>query len=201
MALRAAASPFNRQTALVVCQYECIDILSLATLSCFMGKASKSAQLQIRVSHAQKAAIARAARGAGMDMSSYVLDTVLPDSSARFAKLVDGACGDLGAARFALAELNAFLSNLTAAELRKAVAAPPSTALTDFLANYVAAMVEYACARAGALAPAWTRSIKPLAEPFFASTLQSLRLYLLTHSPVPFRCRNLFIDSSIGAQV
>ena len=165
-----------------------------------MAKDSKSAQLQIRVSPAQKAAIGRAARGAGMDMSAYVLDVVLPELAARFAARV-AACRDAGAARFALAELNTFLSNLTATELRRAVATAPSAALTDFLANYVAAMVEYACARVRISPPPWTRSIKPLAEPFFGSTLQSLRLYLLTHSPAPFRYRNLFIDSSVGARV
>lgn len=165
-----------------------------------MGKGSKSAQLQIRVSPAQKAAIERAARGAGMDMSAYVLDLALPESAARFAARVK-ACGDAGSQRFALAELNTFLSNLASTELRTAVAAAPSVALTDFLANYVAAMVEYACARARMSPPAWTRLTKPLAEPFFGSTLQSLRLYLLTHSPAPFRYRNLFIDSSVGAQI
>jgi len=31
--------------------------------------------------------------------------------------------------------------------------------------------------------------------------LQSLRLHLLTHSPPPFRRRNIFIDSSPDKQV
>jgi uncharacterized protein (DUF1778 family) len=160
---------------------------------------SKSAQLQIRVSPAQKVSIERSARGAGMDMSAYVLNLVLPDLPATFAARV-GACRDDAPTRLALAELNSFLSSLAANELRKAVAALPPV-LTEYLANYVAAMVEYACDRAKIPAPAWTRSIKPLAEPYFGSTLQSLRLYLLTHSPAPFRSRNLFIDSSVGARV
>jgi hypothetical protein len=45
------------------------------------------------------------------------------------------------------------------------------------------------------------RETPPLAEPAFGTTLQSLRLYLLTHSPAPFRRRNLFIDASIDDQV
>jgi hypothetical protein len=135
-----------------------------------------------------------------MDMSAYVLNLVLPELPATFAARV-GACRDPASTRLALAELNTFLSNLTANELRKAVAALPPVALTEYLANYVAAMVEYACERAKVPPPSWTRSIKPLAEPFFGSTLQNLRLYLLTHSPAPFRCRNLFIDSSVGARV
>jgi hypothetical protein len=51
------------------------------------------------------------------------------------------------------------------------------------------------------VAPAWTRSIPPLAEPVFGSDLCSLRLYLLTNSPPPFRGRNIFIDSTLGDQV
>ena len=43
--------------------------------------------------------------------------------------------------------------------------------------------------------------IAPLASPVFGSKLESLRLYLLTHSPPPFRRRNIFIDASIGARV
>ncbi len=133
-------------------------------------------------------------------MSAYILKLAFPELAATFAARVE-ACRDIFSFRFALAELNAFLSNLAASELQQAVAAPAPPALTEYVANYVAAMVEWACARVAIVPPVWTRSIKPLAEPYFGSALPSLRLYLLTHSPAPFRCRNLFIDSSIGAQV
>jgi hypothetical protein len=164
-----------------------------------MALGSKSTQLQIRVSPAQKAAIERAARRAGLDMSAYVLCTLLPAASAEFCVRV-AACRDPAGSRFALAELNEFLTRMPPGELVQAVAARPDVELTEFLSNYVAAMVEMACARAGVAPPVWTRSIKPLATPFFGSTLKSLRMHLLTHSPVPFRRRNIFIDSSIGSQ-
>ena len=102
---------------------------------------------------------------------------------------------------FALAELHSLLAGLTAAELRQAVAVAPQAELSPLLANYVAAMSEMACSQRGLPAPAWTRKIEALAEPVFGSALPSLRLYLLTHSPAPFRRRNIFIDSSVGAQV
>ena len=164
-----------------------------------MTATAKSAQLQIRVSPAEKAAIRRAAQRAGMEMSAYVLARVLPAPAQRFQELTE-ACGNPDGARFALAELSAWLANLGAAELQEAVASPPP-ALTPYLANYVAAMVEYACARAGVAPPAWTRTVAPLTEPAFGSTLMSLRLYLLTHSPAPFRRRNIFIDASVGSRV
>jgi hypothetical protein len=62
-------------------------------------------------------------------------------------------------------------------------------------------MVELGCQRFSIPAPAWTRAVVPLEEPFFGSTLESLRLHLLTQSPAPFRRRNIFIDSSLGQQV
>ena len=165
-----------------------------------MSPTTKSAQIQIPVSLAEKAAIERAARRAGLNMSAYVLARVLPALQNRFAELTE-ACRNSGTERFALAELSGWLGELSGAELREAVASPPVPGMTPYLANYVAAMVEYACARRDIPPPPWTQAIAPLAEPVFGSTLMSLRLYLLTHSPPPFRRRNIFIDSSVGASV
>ena len=164
-----------------------------------MPAATKSGQLQIRVSPAQKAAIGRAARRAGLDMSAYVLARLLPAPARRFQELT-GACADSPDARFALAELNAWLAGLGAGELQEAVASPPPR-LTPYLANYVAAMTEVACERKGVAPPSWLRTTPPLDEPVFGSSLMSLRLYLLTHSPAPFRRRNIFIDASVGSRV
>jgi hypothetical protein len=160
---------------------------------------AKSAQLQIRVSLAEKTAIRRAARRAGLEMSAYVLARVLPAPARRFQDLTE-ACADPEGARFALAELSAWLASLGAGELQEGVASPPPV-LTPYLANYVAAMVEYACAQCGVAPPAWTRGVAPLSEPVFGSALMSLRLYLLSHSPAPFRRRNIFIDSTVGSRV
>jgi len=165
-----------------------------------MKKSPKTAQLQIRVSADEKTAIQRAAAQAGMDLSAYVLAQVLSVPAAQFRDCI-ASCVGSASPRFALAELNSLLSALTAGELRDAIAAPPPPGLTPFLANYIAAMVECACANRGVAAPAWLRSIAPLAEPVFGSDLQSLRLYLLTCSPPPFRVRNIFIDATVGAQV
>jgi len=165
-----------------------------------MSKSPKTAQMQIRVSANEKMAIQRAAAQAGMDMSAYVLARVLSVPAAQFQDCVQD-CADSASSRLALAELNSLLSDLTAGELRDAIATPPRRGLSPFLGNYVAAMVEYACARRAVAVPQWTRSIAPLAEPMFGSQLQSLRLYLLTHSPPPFRTRNIFIDSTLGDRV
>jgi uncharacterized protein (DUF1778 family) len=165
-----------------------------------MRATAKTSQLQIRVSPAQKAAIQREARQAGMDLSAFVLHRLLPVAATRF-QVLTAACVEESGLRFALAELNSFLAGLGAGELRDAVASRPQRALAPIQANYIAAMVECACARSRIAPPAWTGEIAPLSEPLFGSELQSLRLYLLTHSPPAFRRRNIFIDASIGAQV
>jgi len=165
-----------------------------------MRKSPKTAQMQIRVSANEKTAIQRAAARAGMDMSAYVLAQVLSVHGAQFQDCVRD-CADSASQRFALAELNSLLLDFTAGELRSAIATPPPPGLSPFLGNYIAAMVEYACARRRIAAPQWTRSIAPLPEPWFGSALQNLRLYLLTHSPPPFRARNIFIDATLGDRV
>ena len=159
----------------------------------------KSAQLQIRVSSQEKTVIQRLAKAAGMDMSAYVLSRVLTAPAARFSELCKACASD--PASYGLAELNTFLTRLSASELREAVASTPGGRLKPYIENYIAAMVEYACQKQGVPLPLWAADVEPLAEPVFASALQSLRLHLLTHSPPPFRRRNIFIDSSIGDRV
>jgi hypothetical protein len=164
-----------------------------------MAKMAKTEQLQIRVSKSEKSAIQRAAARAGLEVSAYVLGRVQSLPSETFAELVSRV--GQGEARFALAELNTFLTALSAAELCEAMKGGVPRSLSPYLANTVAAMVETACAKRVVMLPAWTREIPPLVEPVFGSTLQSLRLYLLTHSPAPFRRRNIFVDATLDDQV
>ena len=165
-----------------------------------MSTPSKLSQLQIRVSETEKAAIRMSAEGAGLDMSAYVLSRVLSNPAQELKQAIGALTGPTTPS-FALADINSLLSSLTAGELRDAVAAAPQVELSPFLANYVAAMIEIACERRAIAVPAWTRRIVPLDEPAFGSTLRSLRLHLLTHSPAPFRRRNIFIDASLGDRV
>jgi len=160
----------------------------------------KTAQLQIRLSPAQKAEIERSARKAGLGMSAYVLGRMLPGRGGQWRNLAY----DLAKAddkRLALAALSGWLANLDAGELADAVEMPPPAGLSDQLANTVAAMIEHVCAAAGVNPPAWTDAVPPLAQPVFGSRLASLRLHLLASSPPAFRRRNLFVDTAVGGQV
>lgn len=162
---------------------------------------AKSRYLQIRITPRQKAALKRRAAAAGQDVSSYVLSRALPPAQRRFEDLLASLGAEGDETRYALAELNDLLTGLARDELHDAVAHADLARLTPWLANYVAAMVELACARRRVPPPAWTSRVPPLDAAWFATPLQSLRLHLLRASPVAFKRRNLFVDSSIGARV
>jgi hypothetical protein len=160
----------------------------------------KTQQLQIRVTPEQKSALARRARRAGQDVSSYVLSRALPDAALRLSEIL-GALGEADRRRFALAELSDFLTELAPREFAEVIADADLRGASAFVQNYVAAMVELAAHQKGVAAPGWVREVPPLEEPHFATALAGLRLHLLRMSPVPFRRRNLFIDSSLGDRV
>lgn len=161
----------------------------------------KLQQLQIRVSDEEKAQIQQRAAKAGMDVSKWVLTQVLPAESERFQSICTALAQSPGKHTYIFADLNDFFSSLNGKTFTIAVREPPRIQMPLFEANYMAAMVAHTAALNSVAAPHWLRTIKPLDEPWFASTLKSLRLLLLTSSPPAFRSRNLFIDSSIGDRV
>lgn len=162
---------------------------------------NKSQQLQIRVSPQEKAEIKRRAAESGMEVSNWVLAQLLPARQSRFQTF----CRELARAGdgygFVFAEFSDFLSSLSSRALSEAVAEAPQVQLPVFEANYLAAMIEHAAANKRIVPPEWLFEIRPLDKPWFASSLNSLRLHLLTSSPPAFRRRNLFIDSSLESRV
>lgn len=162
--------------------------------------ALKSSQLQIRVSQAQKKAIAQQAKKAGMSMSDWVLKKVTEEDTNRFKTLTtELASGENSS--FVLAELNDYLAQLDAKTLMAEITHVPDTRLSPYLQNYIAAMVEQACALKNIAKPTWLADVVPLEKPHFISDFKKLRLHLLLNSPPPFRNRNIFIDSSLGDRV
>lgn len=161
---------------------------------------AKTQQLQIRVTPLQKATLKRRARAAGRDVSSYVLERLLPSGTDRFTELLR-ALQHQADHRFALAELNDFLHACPPVAFGEAVALAEVSALSAYLQNYVAAMVEQAAEAKQVVPPAWVTDIPPLEAPRFATDLPSLRMHLLRSSPVPFKRRNIFIDAGVGARV
>jgi hypothetical protein len=182
-------------------QYNRIDAIELNAYLPRM--AIKSHQLQIRVTPNEKSAIRRLAQAAGLDVSSYVLARALPATQVRFDGLLRALAAPHGRS-YVLAELNDFLGALSGPELADGVGLVERAvleALPEYERNYVAAMVELACARRDRPPPTWTSDVRSLTRPRFGTELKSVRPHLLRASPVPFKRRNIFIDASIGDRV
>lgn len=185
-----------------LCIYIGIDIeLDPSYPACMTSVSAKTAQLQLRVSPAQKRRIKQAARAAGQDVSAWVLGRLLPEPGQAFATLVARLTEGDQPDSYVLAGLHDLLATLPAAELPLAVAAPPPAGLSPVLANLVAAMVEQACVRRHQAPPPWVAAVPALSQPYFASSLTSLRLHLLANSPLAFKRRNLFVDAVVGDRV
>jgi len=162
--------------------------------------ASKTDQLQIRVTPRQKDALRRQARAAGVDVSTYVLARALPSANTRFVEILRALERD-DDRRFALAELSDFLEGCAPMDFGDAVAGGGPSRLLPWVQNYVAAMVEFAADRKRVPPPTWVAKVEPLDEPHFATPMRSLRMHLLLSAPVVFKRRNIFVDASIGARV
>ena len=181
---------------------------------------NKDNQIQIRISKEDKIRLKALATAEGKDLSSFILDAILPSSMKEFqtkinslknstqsnselanSALANSALANSALAKSSLAELNDFLFKLNSKELKNALQNKFEARLDDFYSNYVSAMIELACYRKNIPSPAWTKEIKPLENPYFGSELKSLRMYLLKNSLPQFKARNIFIDSSIGDRV
>ena len=176
----------------------CIDIYLKAAIVIRM---TKTLQLQVRVSADDKARIRARAASAGMDVSKWVLQQVLPPVERKFQALCRELASRQDARSFTFAEFQDWFTRLTGDEFLRAVRHPPEAWLPPFEANYLAATVEHVAAIKGVSPPRWTAAVEALDAPWFASSLKSVRLHLLTSSPPPFRRRNLFVDSSVGQRV
>ena len=135
-----------------------------------------------------------------MDMSSFILDRVLPKTSEQFQKLV-AALATREHRSFALAELADFLRALPRAGFERAIATAPRARLSPDVLNHLAGAIELAAHHRGVKAPEWTSQVPVPASPMFGSTLGSVRLHLLTQAPVALRRRNLFLDASFDQRV
>jgi len=160
----------------------------------------KTEQLQIRVSPAQKRAIKQQAEKAGMSMSQWILAAAIPSQQGVFRKLVEELSSS-DQRSLVFAEILEVLHAMSAEEYEMAVSEAPAAPLDSYWRNYLAATLEHAAAAKNVKAPSWTRDVAPLEEPVFGSSLESLRLHLLLHSPPAFAMRNIFIDTSVGDRV
>ena len=188
--------PFDKET----CAGIVLTSIQRARNGPSMAVDRKTEQLQIRVTPAEKAELRKAATAANMDVSAWMLARALGDRRSVFRGLL-GGLPELGTSSSAYAALNDFLHEVPRDEFPFAVDVPPPASLSQKATNYVAAMVEHAAKKKNAPIPGWTRDVEPLKEPYFGTSLKRLRLLLMTTSPIAFRRRNIFVDSSVGDRV
>lgn len=164
---------------------------------------TKTTHIQLRVSPDEKAIIQAGAERAGMDMSAWILSSLLLGPKKRWGQLLKSLANSQQSEqkKYVLADINDFLSGLDSLEIGDVLFAADIDGLNEFNANYLAAMVELACHRKKVKVPQWTAEIQPLSTPHFGTNLINLRLYLLRASLPPFRSRNIFVDSSIGDRI
>lgn len=129
-----------------------------------------------------------------------MLGRLIPARREAFGKLVRGLASQRDSS-YVLAELGTFLSSLDRDELSAVLETLPSVRLGDLKANQLAAMVETLTTKHGIRPPLWTHDIEPLREPWFPTTLLSLRLHLLCNAPPAFKRRNIFVDSTFEDRV
>lgn len=161
---------------------------------------SKTSQLQIRISPQEKELVIKAAKREGFDVSTWVLKKLLNANQEFFFGLVKKLSSEKDP-RYLLSELNNFINNLSPKESELVFKTKPEGKLSAYLSNYLAAMIEHAAIKKNFSIPKWTQEIKALKVAHFETTLETLRLYLLINSPVSFRKRGIFLDSTIGDQV
>jgi uncharacterized protein (DUF1778 family) len=165
-----------------------------------MSSPIKKEQLQIRVSAEEKAALRALAERAGTDLSTFVLTRALPRLEREFHMLLH-AIAEPARRAIALRELNDLLTDITAGDLGAVCADPWGLErLDERMQNYVAAMVEEAAGHLGVMPPRWTAEVAPLRMPWFNTESKVLRPYLLMASPVPYRRRNIFVESVLGTR-
>lgn len=102
---------------------------------------------------------------------------------------------------FALAELADAINALGSEAFGNVTANIDIGGLAPLDQNYVAAMVEEGSAARGLAPASWVRFVEPLEQPWFATSLKSLKSYLLRVSPAPYKRRNIFIDASPAARL
>jgi hypothetical protein len=129
-----------------------------------------------------------------------MLGRLAPPERARLGALVRALAGS-NERPAAFADVHDLLVSLGRGALVPVLEGLDLTGLGELEKNQLAAMAETAAARHGVAPPKWVHQVKPLADPWFASQLVSLRLHLLSSSPPAFRRRNLFVDATLGARV
>ncbi|MBN1115197.1 MAG: hypothetical protein JXA66_07645 [Oligoflexia bacterium] len=166
-----------------------------------MNENKKSDTIQIRVSANDKKKLKRLADTNRLTISEYIIKMCLLDNTSDTLRQIYSELACAGNDKsYYFAFLNDYLMKVPVYLWKSITDYKPDFPEQGDLA-YVAALMEQTAHVRNLSTPSWCSDVKALDEPFMASSIKKLRLYLLINSPVPFRKRNIFIDSSAGDRV
>lgn len=166
-----------------------------------MKSTKKDTYLQIRLSKHEKELIVKAAGANGVNISKWIMQRIMIDKRSQFQSICLKMSKDITNKSFYLSDLNDYLTNLSANEFLIALDTRPNVKLSISDWNIIVAMIDYAAYKKRAKSPDWLNDVEPLQHPLFATELTTVRQYLLITSPIAFRRRNIFVDTSIGGMV
>ena len=161
---------------------------------------NRSEYIQMRISPRDKKKLVQIARMHNMTLSKWILSKVRIENSVAELKRIYNEFSKRSKESYLFAQLGDYLMNVPNELWLEFVSIKPENMESDQL-SYVAAIIDQLSVIRDLEKPHWITEIKGHDKPYFGSDLQSLRLYLLIKSPVAFRQRNIFIDSSAGERV
>ncbi len=163
-------------------------------------KNNKSEHLQIRITAEAKKKLFQLAKVNNMTLSEWILSKLSIENSPYTIQSIYEELSKKHNQAFAYVQLHDLLMKVSPQLWDDFVSIRPHNLECETMA-YTASMIERAAQMRGLTQPPWIREVETCSPPYFATNLQTLRLYLLINSPVAFRKRNIFIDSSTGDRV
>lgn len=160
----------------------------------------KNDTIQIRVNLEQKKKLKALAKFYNKNLSELIISKLLTETLMLDLVNIYNDMHDKDNWSFCLAKLNELLQKIPE-QLWEELSEIEPKGLEHKQLAYISALLEQTAFIRKLKKPQWTSSVTALQTPLFASQLKSLQIYLLTVSPLPFRMRNIFIDSSAGDRV
>jgi uncharacterized protein (DUF1778 family) len=162
---------------------------------------TRSSQLQVRVSPAQKEALKRLAELSGQTVSAYVLSKALPATTHALDSALHELRAGPGKQRAALTALRRAIADLPPLEFEERLQSVRVSDLPPLTQNRVAGLVEEVAHQRRVDPPPWVGAIAPLENPHFRWALSSLRPYQLRAGPVSLKRRNVFDPSAVAEDI
>jgi hypothetical protein len=161
---------------------------------------TKTDYIQIRISKKEKEHFIKLARWKKLSLSGWILDRIRAEIPPIEINELYSKLKHASDSSYIFALLNDYFIKINEYQWANLVTQKPENLDSENLC-YLASMIERTAELRGFKIPDWVKNVDSLWIPYFGSNVKKLRLHLLVNSPVSFKKRNIFIDSSIGERV